>query len=182
LLLKVTKIIERDQQPAYRCDHMKKRDYPKRLDQCKDFTDIFALVKRAVKETIGETRSGLMLVLADLPDQVSAFHEVGSNSIVLNNRILDSIIHSSRTFREVKSYIFSVLLHEYLHSLGHLDELEVKELAGQIVSETFGENHPTLKFSTGALPTRRIGRIREGEPEIPIIIPDLEDTARSYIQ
>jgi hypothetical protein len=161
---------------------MKKRDYPKRLDQCKDFTDIFALVKRAVKETIGETRSGLMLVLADLPDQVSAFHEVGSNSIVLNNRILDSIIHSSRTFREVKSYIFSVLLHEYLHSLGHLDELEVKELAGQIVSETFGENHPTLKFSTGALPTRRIGRIREGEPEIPIIIPDLEDTARSYIQ
>ncbi|MEM3596031.1 MAG: hypothetical protein QXL25_05525, partial [Candidatus Bathyarchaeia archaeon] len=93
---------------------MKQRNYPRKLDQCKDFTDIFALVKRAVKETTGEARSGLMLVLADLPDHVSAFHEVGSNSIVLNNRILNSIIHSSRTFREVKSYIFTVLLHEYL--------------------------------------------------------------------
>ncbi|MBS7651453.1 MAG: hypothetical protein QXI59_03215 [Candidatus Bathyarchaeia archaeon] len=161
---------------------MKQRNYPRKLDQCKDFTDIFALVKRAVKETTGEARSGLMLVLADLPDHVSAFHEVGSNSIVLNNRILNSIIHSSRTFREVKSYIFTVLLHEYLHSLGHMDELEVKELAGQIVKETFGENHPAAKFSTGALPSRRIGRIRDGEPEIPIIIPDLEDTAKSYIQ
>ncbi|MGQ9543260.1 MAG: hypothetical protein ACUVTM_04110 [Candidatus Bathyarchaeia archaeon] len=160
---------------------MDQQTYTRRLDQCRDFTDIFSLVKRAVKEATGEARVGLMLVLVDLPGQVGAFHEVGSNSIVLNRRLLNSVIRSSRSFREVKSYIFSVLLHEYLHSLGHLDEFEVRELAGHIAKETFGEGHPTVKFSTGGLP--RMSRIRgDDEPEIPIIIPDLEDTAKSYIQ
>ena len=157
--------------------------YVKRLDQSRDFSDIFALVKKAVKETITEARVGLMLVLADLPPQVGAFHEVGSNAIVLNRKLLNAVIKSCKSFREINAYIFSILLHEYLHSLGHLDEHEVKELSFQISKRILGENHPATEFITKGFSEMKIDRLADkGPQDLPQIIPDLERTAQSYVQ
>ena len=157
--------------------------YVKSLDESKEFSDIFMLVKKAVKETLAEARVGLMLVLADLPGQIGAFHEVGSNAIVLNRRLLNAVVRTGRSMREINSYVFTVLLHEYLHSLGHLDERQVRELSHQITKGAFGEDHPTTEFVVRGLAEKNVGRFLEnGEVKLPQIIPDLEKTVQSYIQ
>ena len=58
-----------------------------------------------------------MLLLADLPLRLGAFHGVGTNSIVMNRTLLDRIVKSGHSRLEVNSFIYSILLHEYLHSL-----------------------------------------------------------------
>ena len=158
------------------------KEYVELLDKSKDFQQIFSLVKKAVKKTVNEARVGLMLVLASLPERIGAYHEIGSNSIVLNRRLLGAVIKSGKTFREINSYIFTILLHEYLHSLGHLDEHQVKEISYKVTSNTLGENHPATKFVVNGLVDSQINRfIDENNDEMPKIIPDLENTSRSYI-
>jgi hypothetical protein len=184
MLLKVTGVSAARQ--AAQADHRgvlkTGLDYAKRLDESRDFADVFTLVKRAVKETLAEARAGLMLVLADLPMQVGAFHEVGSNTIVLNRRLLGAVMRSCKSTREVNSYVFAVLLHEYLHSLGHVDEREVRELSFQVVRSCLGEEHPTITFLVKGFTDRRLSSSLEGESgELPQLIPDLERTAHSYI-
>ena len=152
------------------------------LDKSKDFQEIFSLVKKVVKKIINEARVGLMLVLASLPEKIGAYHEVGSNAIVLNRRLLDAVIKSGKTFREINSYIFTILLHEYLHSLGHLDENQVQEISYKVTRDTFGENHPTTKFVVNGLVDNQVSKfIDKNNGEMPQIIPDLENTSQSYI-
>ncbi|MEM3004307.1 MAG: hypothetical protein QXO25_06595 [Candidatus Bathyarchaeia archaeon] len=157
-------------------------NYVKKLDESRDFADVFTLVKRAVKETLAQARVGLMLVLADLPLQVGAFHEVGSNTIVLNRRLLNKVMRSCKSAREVNSYVFAVLLHEYLHSLGHIDEREVRELSFQVARNCLGEDHPAMTFLVKGLTDRRLEPSLEADgAELPQLVPDLERTAHSYI-
>jgi hypothetical protein len=158
------------------------QEYIDMLDKSKDFQEIFSLVKKVVKKIINEARVGLMLVLASLPEKIGAYHEVGSNAIVLNRRLLDAVIKSGKTFREINSYIFTILLHEYLHSLGHLDENQVKKISYKVTSDTFGENHPTTKFVVNGLVDNQVSKfINKNNGEMPQIIPDLENTSQSYI-
>jgi len=102
---------------------MNKLDYSMELDKCEDFSDVFELVKKAVKDVLGRWRVGLMLVLADLPINIGAYHSLGSNSIVVNRKILEAVKDSIKSKRKLNSWIFLVLLHEYLHSLGYVDEV-----------------------------------------------------------
>jgi hypothetical protein len=46
-----------------------------------------------------------------------------------------------------KSFIFSILLHEYLHSLGYEDEQQVQGLSYKVCLENFGEEHPVVEAS-----------------------------------
>jgi len=117
------------------------------LNRCKNFGDVFQLVKRAVKETLGESRVGLMLYLGNLPMHVGAFHQVGSNGIVLNRRVLNLVEGSVKSTMELNSFIFSILLHEYLHSLGYLNERHVRKLVYEISQKTFGEDHPVTEMA-----------------------------------
>jgi hypothetical protein len=121
------------------------------LDRCTDFACVFELVKRAVKERLGMSRAGLMLGLADLPLQVGAFHAVGGNFIVMNRQLLDRIVHAARSRRQINSYVFYILLHEYLHALGVLREQEVKRLAIEICESLLGEEHPATEMAAGGL-------------------------------
>ena len=104
------------------------------------------MVKRAVKQNIGRERAGLMLYLGNLPLHVGAFYGVGSNGIVLNKRLIRLVAVNSAT--ELNSYIFVLLLHEYLHSLGYLNEQHVRSLVQEISRKTFGADHPATKFAT----------------------------------
>jgi len=113
------------------------------LGKARDYADIFALVKRAVKRTLGEHRVGLMLYLGNLPRNVGAFHPLGTNEIVLNRRLMEA----ERREGLRKAYIFTVLLHEYLHALGYVDERRVRGLAYRICVENFGRNHPVVEAS-----------------------------------
>ena len=111
------------------------------LERAKGYGDIFALVKKAVKRSLGEHRVGLMLYLGNLPFKVGAFHPLGTNDIVLNRRLLDAV----KSELGEKAYLFSILLHEYLHTLGYVDERQVRGLTYKVCVENFGSEHPVVE-------------------------------------
>jgi hypothetical protein len=102
-------------------------------------------VKQSVKRFLSRHRAGLMLGLADLGMRsgyfVGAFHLVGSNIIVMNRTPLE--VASRNTDKKIyNAYCFHLLLHEYLHSLGYVDESEVTELTQELCMVTLGKAHP----------------------------------------
>jgi len=151
------------------------------LENSRDYGDVFDVVKKAVKQSIGRERAGLMLYLGNLPLQVGAFHGVGSNGIVVNRKLLSSI--SFETIAELNSYVFTLLLHEYLHSLGYMDEGNVRRLVYEISRENFGEDHPAARFARDPpLPRIPPSELQPGteEPELEIIR-DFDRSSTSYI-
>ena len=118
-------------------------DYAQRLDAARSLADVFEVVKLAASQYLGRTRGGLMLALADLGNVPNgffgAFHVVASNVIVMNKvplaRIRDTQPHL------YKPYAFHVLLHEYLHTLGYVEEVRCRTVAHEVSRSLFGEEH-----------------------------------------
>jgi len=119
---------------------------PKELDRAKTYGDIFVLVKKAVRNTLREHRVGLMLYLGNLPMNVGAFHPMGTNDIVLNRRLIKA---AAKTEPKWKAYVFSILLHEYLHTLGYADERQVRGLTYKVCLDNFGDHPVTEAAVTG---------------------------------
>ena len=118
------------------------------LESSENFGDIFEIVKKSVKNQLGTERAGLMLVLADLPIHLGAFHGVGTNQIVMNRTLLDRIVAAGHPRSHINAFVYSILLHEYLHSLGVIDESEVRRLVNEISLETFGPDHPASTIAS----------------------------------
>lgn len=95
-------------------------------------------------------RAGLNLVLQGMPSSLGAYHALGSNIIVANKHILD-YIRNTKSKEEYNAYVFAILAHEYLHSLGIVDEGEVRKMNYKLCREIFGENHITTQFSIDPL-------------------------------
>ncbi|MGQ9515224.1 MAG: hypothetical protein ACUVTL_09315 [Thermoproteota archaeon] len=154
------------------------------LDRCKSFGDIFEVVKKSVFQTIGRQRAGLSLYLTELPPNIGAFHQVGSNSIVMNKALLEVVEKSPRSRREKNSFIYSILLHEYLHSLGYIDELKTRRITQQVAAQSFGDYHVSTKMCSPQGPwaffpealSMRSGFTGEFE-----IIRDFDRTPNSYL-
>ena len=66
------------------------------LDETMDFDDIFSIVKASVKRELGMERSGIGLALADLPNSLGAFWEVGGNYLVINENLVNGFLVSGR--------------------------------------------------------------------------------------
>ncbi len=121
-----------------------------RLDNSESFSDMFEIVEEVVKETFNAHRAGLMLGLAEMGARgnyfIGAFYPVGSNIIVLNKTPLRRIRenHDSQVY---KSYCFHLLLHEYLHSLGVLNERLVRRMTYQVSFKSFGSDHPATEIA-----------------------------------
>lgn len=116
-------------------------DNRERLSSAQGFDGVFELVKRAVDQVIGVHRAGLTLVLGDIPNQVGAYHEMGSNAIVMNRNLLKIVWRSTRSRSRRNAYAFMVLLHEYLHSLGFTDDGQVRDLSRRITDAYVGKGH-----------------------------------------
>lgn len=157
-------------------------DFREKLEQSKSYGDLFDLVKRAVKEVLGVKRYGLMLYLEDLPLRIGAFHQIGSNGIVLNRRLVDAVAGSTKSITETNSFIFTLLLHEYLHSLGYLDEPHVRSLVYRISLDVFGSDHPAVKLAL-ELPLRwMLPEMPAENPEAGLeLIKDFERPRDPYI-
>jgi len=124
-------------------------DFPRKLEEAKTLADMFELVKRAVETAAGRSRAGLMLALADLGNSpqgfLGAFYPVASNVIVMNKVPL---LRIQETNPEVyKPYAFYILLHEYLHSVGFVDELVCRDRARAIAETLFGPEHLVTQIS-----------------------------------
>lgn len=160
------------------------KTFEKLLEDCEGYTEVFNLVKKAVKKTLNRWRVGLMLILDDLPLHIGAYHVVGSNAIILNRRLLEIVHQHSSSRKEVNSYLFTILMHEYLHTLGLTDEGEVRRLVYRVTAELLGEDHPAADMAMrGPIPYLKKARGESKPTELkgPELIPDLEGTARSYI-
>ncbi len=113
------------------------------LEKADGYPAIFGIVKEAVESALGARRAGLMLGIAELGasqrGSVGAYYPAGSNMLVLNASVLKAI-EATRP-RLVKPFVFYVLLHEYLHSLGIFDEVEARRTAAWVSAKTFGDGH-----------------------------------------
>lgn len=124
-----------------------KAERRRRVDTAQSYDDLFELVKSLVEEELGEHRAGLSLVLANLSSEIGAFYPVGANVIVVNKALVYGLKEITNSPKQVNAFIFMVLLHEYLHSLGYLDEAIVRKLAKTICSEYLGQDHLTVKMA-----------------------------------
>ena len=115
------------------------------LDQCDNLADIFELVKQSVKRFLGQHRGGLMLGMANLGMRrgsfVGAFHPIGSNIIVMNKAPFDVALRTVDK-KVLNAYCFHLLMHEYLHALGYIDEEEVRDLVHRVCSLAVGKANP----------------------------------------
>lgn len=122
-------------------------NYEQKLKDLRNFNDAFELVKVAVYDKFKMRRAGLNLLLQDMPNFIGAYHVLGSNSIVVNRHVLAAIKTLAKTGEEYNSYVFVVLAHEYLHSLGIIDEFKVRELTYAMCNSLLGETHIATKLA-----------------------------------
>jgi hypothetical protein len=121
------------------------------LNTAEDFADIFEMVKAATEHSLRMHRAGLTLVLGDIPNSVGAYHEMGSNSIVMNRNLLKIVEKLSRSRSKRNSYVFMILLHEYLHSLGFTSDRQVRDLGKQISDEFLGRRNMASEMAVRPL-------------------------------
>lgn len=124
-------------------------DFSAKLELTRSLADIFELVKRATEAVLGRTRAGLMLALADLGNHpqgfLGAFYPVATNVIVMNKVPLLRIQETNPEL--YRPYAFYVLLHEYLHSIGFIDEVACRTQAERIADLLFGPSHLVTQIS-----------------------------------
>ncbi len=124
-------------------------EFAERLERANNVAEIFEITKDAVRATLNRERAGLMLGMSEMgltrSGFIGAYHPVGSNVIVMNKTILKRIAKADPEL--VKPYTFHILLHEYLHTLGVLDEARTRLLTYAVCRENFGEEHIVTKIS-----------------------------------
>jgi len=127
-------------------------NYEIRLEEAKSLPDIFELVKSLVLKRMGKSRGGLMLGMANLGNNpqgfMGGFFTTGSNIIVLNKIPLQRIMETRPEL--YRPYVFHVLLHEYIHSLGFLDEADVRSKVLTISKEALGEEHLATQMAANS--------------------------------
>jgi hypothetical protein len=116
--------------------------FRQKLESAKAYADVWQVAKDTVECVFGKRRGSMMLFLDDLPLQIGAYYPVGTNNIVLNRHLVDIVEGTISDKRQVNSLVYNLLLHEYLHALGELSEVEVRRQVVTVAAKCFGEDHP----------------------------------------
>lgn len=112
-----------------------------RLDNAANYAEVWEIVKDTVEFALHRRRAGMLLFLDDLPIQLGAYHPLGTNNIVLN-RVLVQIVEAEGEPRNVvNALIYNLLVHEYLHALGEVSELGVREMVVKVAEKCFGKDY-----------------------------------------
>ena len=121
--------------------------FRERVAKLKDFNEAFELVKSAVLQKFRMHRAGLSLILQMMPSNLGAYHMLGSNAIVMNSYLLAAVRKIAGSTEEYNSYMFMVLAHEYLHSLGIVDENTVRQMTFDLCKWMLGDDHAATKMA-----------------------------------
>ena len=153
------------------------------LDRKMDFDAIFSVVKTSVKAATGRERSGIGLAMSDLPATLGAFWQIGGNYIVMNEVLVQAMSELASGATEFNSYVYMILTHEYLHSLGFTDEMEARRMTAMVAAKSFGEDHPAFTMSNGDVWTLypSLRNLIGGRGENIRIINNFDSSATSYI-
>lgn len=133
--------LTRDKESKMEKELPKVESYSSRIDGAEGFRGIWEIVKETVQVCLGENRRGMLLFLDDLPLHLGAYHQLGTNNIVLNRRLVNIVEAVTKSKKLVNAFVYSILTHEYLHALGHVSEAEVRSLVYDISKQCFGEDH-----------------------------------------
>jgi hypothetical protein len=131
----------RDEESNAKKDLAEVKRYCSMIDDAEGFTGVWEIVKDTVKTCIGKHRLGMLLFLDDLPLHLGAYHQLGTNNIVLNRSLVNIVKSITKSKKLVNAFVYSILTHEYLHALGHVSEVEVRSLVYEISKQCFGEDH-----------------------------------------
>ena len=125
-------------------------EYETNITKAKTIADIFDIVKTIVRELIGVDQAGLLVGVSDLGSSnqgfIGAFYSLDANMIIINKSPL-------RRIRDTKPqlynyYLFHIMLHEYLHSIGSFDEIQTRQMVYEISRNCFGDEHIITKLAT----------------------------------
>jgi hypothetical protein len=124
--------------------------YEARVRSAKDIAAIFEVVKDIVQDHLGIDQAGLLVGISDLGSYgngfIGAYYTPAANTIVINKRPL---IRLTQTRPDLYNfYIFHVMLHEYIHSIGCYDEHDTRGLVAEISRHYFGEHHTVTQLAT----------------------------------
>jgi len=161
-----------------------KIDNNNRLLDLKDFNEVFEFVKTSVNSVYDMKRAGLSLMLHGMPARVGAYHVLGSNVIAINSVLLELVRKHSTSNYEYNSYLFTVLLHEYLHSFGILDENTVRNMSLKLCENFFGENRIVTVIAEDPLKIfPQIGLVRYDKYESKFeLIKNFDNSNQTYIR
>jgi len=160
------------------------KEFLDKINESTSIADLFEIVKEVVWNVARKSRAGLELGLVELGCQpqglMGAFYVSGSNMIVMNQTPLRRIQETDPKL--LNPYIFSILLHEYLHSLGYFDEEQVKAMTYEISKETFGEKSVITELSKDLKKFFPNIVYPEGSPRIDGPVRKVKDFDRSSIR
>ena len=160
------------------------KHYCSKINDAEGFSGVWEIVKDTVKISLGKHRMGMLLFLDDLPLQLGAYHQLGTNNIVLNRTLVNIVEAVTKSKTHVNAFVYSILTHEYLHALGHVSESEVRSLVYNISKQCFGKEHIVT-----ALAEKTPWSILKGIPLNELAVPkqpmelikDLEKSNSKYI-
>jgi hypothetical protein len=121
--------------------NLKNKKYSSRLEEAKGYSEVWEIVKETVIDSLNEQRVGMLLFLDDLPLRLGAYHPLGTNNIVLNRALVNIVKATIKSKRLINAFVYTLLLHEYLHALGQQRETQVRPLVYKVSRESFGQDH-----------------------------------------
>ncbi|MGA8541964.1 MAG: hypothetical protein WB947_00250 [Thermoplasmata archaeon] len=121
------------------------------LESTADYDAVFRVVRGAVHRVLGIERPGLGLGLSNLPPYVGAYWQVTGNLIVLNEGLVQAMRANATSPLEFNSFVYVILAHEYLHSLGYLAEDAVRKVTAHVTRTAFGPDHVATRMAEGDL-------------------------------
>ena len=109
---------------------------------------IFEQVKRDVRKITGKKRAGIALGLVELGMKKRGFiggiHYSPGTDIVMNITPLKKLLEQ-QPYEIIWAYTYHILLHEYIHALGALNEIQCREVTLRISKAIFKEaDHPAI--------------------------------------
>ncbi|PWI48873.1 hypothetical protein CEE45_04760 [Candidatus Heimdallarchaeota archaeon B3_Heim] len=119
-----------------------------------NYSQIFDLIRRIASTVLKKSRAGILIGLEDLGFHpqgfVGGYHRVGTNEIYLNRNVLQ-IMREETPKGHYKAYLFHLLLHEYIHSIGYTEEEDTQKMTRFISRTIFGTRHPVFKIAAYGL-------------------------------
>lgn len=125
-------------------------------DLKKEIPRIFEKVRKDVRKTYRRHRAGLSLGLVEMGiirgGFIGAMHFAPGTDIVMNTTPLKLILESQPD-NIVRAYVYHILLHEYIHSLGVLDESACRQITLNITEQLLPEDHPAVVLARKGIGT-----------------------------
>jgi len=126
-----------------------KMEYKEKIIKAKNVGQMFNIVKKLVKDYTGLQKTGISVGLENI--EMYNGHFIGGlynyklNKLIVNKIPLKFLINKNPDFHNF--YLFHILLHEYIHAVGFMDEVQTREVVFQITRDCFGDNHLLTHFA-----------------------------------